>query len=290
MSTRTSHPLRRRPLASADFYASPLGKPPVEPTFVMFARGSGVMWGCGRATPCSPWPRAPREAASWPSRLPMPRPCTPPTADWKKRGLTIAQEPAEGPAHTFVALDPDGHRLRVFAPSARVEEAASSTRLERSASLDSSSPSPQDAGLLSGGPHGLRAERQRRTTWSAARFMREHVDARRGPYWAESPGGQGGDWRTWKVPPVMEELKARARGGLWNLFLPDDELGAGYRRSSTRRWPRRWAAACIAPEVFNCNAPDTGNMEVLLEVRHAGAEGALARAAARRARSARRSA
>jgi acyl-CoA dehydrogenase len=62
----------------------------------------------------------------------------------------------------------------------------------------------------------------------------------------------------------MEELKERARSaGLWNLFLPDSEHGPGSRTWSTRRCAKVMGRSLIAPEVFNCNAPDTGNMEVL---------------------------
>jgi acyl-CoA dehydrogenase len=71
----------------------------------------------------------------------------------------------------------------------------------------------------------------------------------------------------WATPPVMEELKALAREeGLWNLFLPDTEHGAGLTNM-------QYAPLCevmgrspfLAPEVFNCSAPDTGNMELLAQ-------------------------
>ncbi|WP_399093271.1 acyl-CoA dehydrogenase family protein [Streptomyces sp. BBFR2] len=71
----------------------------------------------------------------------------------------------------------------------------------------------------------------------------------------------------WQTPPVVEELKAEARRqGLWNLFLPDAELGAGLTNLQyaplaeiTGRSPQ------LAPTALNCAAPDTGNMEVLAQ-------------------------
>ena len=107
------------PAKSAAFYADLLGRAPVEssPTFVMFALESGVMlglWARHTVLPEAQTPGGSELAFTVENRA------TVDTlhVDWRRRGLSIAQAPVEMDfGMTFVALDPDGHRLRVFAPT-----------------------------------------------------------------------------------------------------------------------------------------------------------------------------
>ena len=104
-------------------------------------------------------------------------------------------------------------------------------------------------------------DRTRKLHEALSEFLTEHVYPAE-PVWARQVA-QATD--PWARPPVLEELKAQARArGLWNLFLPDDEYGAGLTNLQyaplaelTGRSPH------LAPEALNCAAPDTGNMELL---------------------------
>ncbi|MBB6242261.1 acyl-CoA dehydrogenase family protein [Rhodanobacter sp. MP1X3] len=107
------------------------------------------------------------------------------------------------------------------------------------------------------------SERSRALAEALNRFMRDEV----GP--AESIVANAltgsGDWRQWRQPAVMETLKAKAKeAGLWNLFLSEPEYGAGLSNVDYAPLAEIMGHSFIAPEIFNCGAPDTGNMEVLL--------------------------
>ena len=93
-------------------------------------------------------------------------------------------------------------------------------------------------------------------------FMNEYVYPNERLY-EEQLNKQENRWS--EVPPIMEELKEKAKAqGLWNLFLPESELGAGLTNTEYAPLCEIMGRSLIGPEVFNCNAPDTGNMEVLV--------------------------
>jgi alkylation response protein AidB-like acyl-CoA dehydrogenase len=102
-----------------------------------------------------------------------------------------------------------------------------------------------------------------------AQRVRSFIDTHIAPIEAEHWSGilqrrHGGDWTEWQIPPRVEALKAKAREeGLWNLFLPDAELGAGLSVLDYAFSAEQTGRSMMAPEIFNCNAPDSGNMEVI---------------------------
>ena len=93
-----------------------------------------------------------------------------------------------------------------------------------------------------------------------AEFMTAHVYPNEAAYFEYLDQGDS----RWVIPPIMEDLKQKAKKeGLWNLFLPDTEHGAGLSNLEYAPLAELMGRSLIAPEVFNCAAPDTGNMEVL---------------------------
>ena len=95
-------------------------------------------------------------------------------------------------------------------------------------------------------------------------FMDEHLYPNEARYWQELEANtQAG--RRWTPLPVIEELKPKARAaGLWNLFLPESEYGAGLSNQEYAPLAEIMGRVLWSSEVFNCSAPDTGNMEVLV--------------------------
>ena len=93
-----------------------------------------------------------------------------------------------------------------------------------------------------------------------AAFMEAHVYPNEEEMLAQIEDGD-----RWQPIPLLDELKAKARGeGLWNLFLPESDLGAGLSNLDYAPACEEMGRSHFAPEVFNCSAPDTGNMEVLV--------------------------
>jgi acyl-CoA dehydrogenase len=111
---------------------------------------------------------------------------------------------------------------------------------------------------------------ERQSYWRSRviEFMDQHVYPAEATYDAQMEGFGA---NRWQVVPVLEELKAKAKkAGLWNLFLPHDSLpadspykGAGLTNLEYALCAEQMGKIGFGSEVFNCSAPDTGNMEVL---------------------------
>lgn len=108
------------------------------------------------------------------------------------------------------------------------------------------------------------SERATNVMAQAERFVRERIVPNEQTYLDQLVGTD--DWSEWKIPPILEELKAEAKAlGLWNLFLPDEQYGAGLDNRDYAPVAEITGRSFLAPEVFNCSAPDTGNAEVLVK-------------------------
>ena len=102
----------------------------------------------------------------------------------------------------------------------------------------------------------------KKSTERLSKFMDDHIYPNESNYVSQVENF--GDNR-WQVVPIIEELKDVAKKeDLWNLFLPESEYGAGYTNAEYAPMCEIMGRSMWSAEVFNCSAPDTGNMEVLV--------------------------
>ncbi len=105
------------------------------------------------------------------------------------------------------------------------------------------------------------SERSRALQSAVAAFVAERIIPAEAEFLAHAADPQ----TRWTIPPQLESLKAEAKAqGLWNLFLPDATHGAGLNNLDYAPIAELTGRSLFAPEAFNCSAPDTGNMEVLV--------------------------
>ena len=97
------------------------------------------------------------------------------------------------------------------------------------------------------------------------KFILEEIEPVEAKFWEEVHElNPDGNWKKWQWPELLEILKTKAKqAGLWNMFLPDEKLGAGLTVQEYAHIAELTGRSLLAPTVFNCNAPDTGNMELL---------------------------
>ncbi|NUG01885.1 acyl-CoA dehydrogenase family protein [Acinetobacter oleivorans] len=97
------------------------------------------------------------------------------------------------------------------------------------------------------------------------KFILEEIEPVEAKFWEEVHElNPDGNWKKWQWPELLETLKSKAKqAGLWNMFLPDEKLGAGLTVQEYAHIAELTGRSLLAPTVFNCNAPDTGNMELL---------------------------
>ncbi|MBA4152458.1 MAG: acyl-CoA dehydrogenase, partial [Acinetobacter sp.] len=85
-------------------------------------------------------------------------------------------------------------------------------------------------------------------------FISEHIEPVEAEFWAEvHTKNPDGNWRNWTIPTVLEELKNKAKAqGLWNLWMPDEVLGAGLTIAEYAHIAEQTGRSLLAPTVFNC--------------------------------------
>ena len=106
------------------------------------------------------------------------------------------------------------------------------------------------------------SKKAQETTERLEKFMDEHINPNTQTYYKQIE--DFGDNR-WQVVPIIQELKEKAKSAdLWNLFLPESEHGSGYTNEEYAHMCEIMGRNIWSAEVFNCSAPDTGNMEVLV--------------------------
>ena len=106
------------------------------------------------------------------------------------------------------------------------------------------------------------SKKAQETTERLEKFMDEHINPNTQTYYKQIE--DFGDNR-WQVVPIIQELKEKAKSAdLWNLFLPESEHGSGYTNEEYAHMCEIMGRNIWSSEVFNCSAPDTGNMEVLV--------------------------
>jgi acyl-CoA dehydrogenase len=104
------------------------------------------------------------------------------------------------------------------------------------------------------------SERTKKLKSEIEAFMEAYVYPNESTYYEQLDEGN----TRWKPLPILEDLKAKAKSaGLWNLFLPESEKGAGLTNLEYAPLCEAMGRVNWAPEVFNCSAPDTGNMETI---------------------------
>ena len=106
----------------------------------------------------------------------------------------------------------------------------------------------------------VQSEKARDLCQRVQAFMEEHIYPNEATYLEQIAEGD-----RWQPVPIQENAKEEAKAaGLWNLFLPESDLGAGLTNMEYASLCELMGRSVMAPEVFNCSPPDTGNMEVLV--------------------------